>query len=59
MENITDRGYAQAKRVCKDFQIKHLGEYNDLYVQSDILLFRNICLEIYELDPEKFISALD
>ena len=59
MENITDRGYAHAKRVCKDFQIKHLGEYNDLYVQSDLLLFRNICLEIYELDPEKFISALD
>ena len=37
-----------------------------MYVQSDILLltnvfenFRNVCLEIYELDPAKFISALE
>ena len=36
--------------------VKILGEYNDLYVQSDTLLltdafenFRNMCLEIYEL----------
>ena len=42
-----------AKRVCKDFEIKNLGEYHDFYVQSDILLsadvfknFRNMCLEI-------------
>ena len=37
--------------------VKILGEYNDLYVQSDTLLltdafenFRNMCLERYELD---------
>ena len=64
MEDITDADYAQAKRVRKDFEIKHLREYHDLYVQSDTLLladvfenFRNICLEIYELDPAKFLSA--
>ena len=64
MEDITDAGYAHAKRVCKDFEIKHLREYHNLYAQSDILLlaeifenFRNICLEIYELDPAKFLSA--
>ena len=54
------------KRVCKDFEIKHLGEYPDLYVQGDILLlllahifenFRNACLKIYELDPAKLLSA--
>ena len=35
-----------------------------MYVQSDTLLlayvfenFRNMCLEIYELDPAKFLSA--
>ena len=49
MEDITD---ADAKRVCKDFEIKKLGEYHDLYVQSDTLLladlfenFRNICIK--------------
>ena len=64
MEDITDADYAHGKRVCKDFKIKNLGEYNDLYVQSDTLLLadvfkkiRNMCFEIYELDPAKFVSA--
>ena len=41
------------KGVCKDFETKIFGEYQDLYVQSDTLLladvlkiFRNMCLEI-------------
>ena len=53
MEDITDADYAHAKRDCKDFEIKYLGEYHDLYVQSDTLLladvfgnFRNMCLKI-------------
>ena len=64
MEDITDADYAHEKRVCKDFEIKNLGEYHDLYVQSNSLLladvfedFRNICLKIYELDPAKFLSV--
>ena len=64
MEDITDADYAHAKIVCKDFEIKNLGEYHDLYVQSNTLLladvfenFRNMCLEIYELDPAKCLSA--
>ena len=58
MEDITDADYVYAKKVCKDFWINNLEEYHDLYVQSDTLLladvfenFRNICLEISELDP--------
>ena len=64
MEDITVSDYAHAKRVCKDFERKNLGEYHDFYVQSHTFLladvfekFRNICLEIYETDPAKFISA--
>ena len=64
MEYITDAGYAHAKRVCKDFGIKHFGEYHDLHVESNTLLvadvfenFRNMCLKIYQLHPTKFISA--
>ena len=63
MEDITDGDYAHAKRVCKDFEIKNLGEYHDLYIQHDASLladvfdsFRNMCLEIYEHDPAKFLS---
>ena len=52
------------KRVCKDFEIKNLGEHQDLYVKNDTLLladvfenFQNVCLTIYELDPARFFSA--
>ena len=51
--------------ICKDFEIKHLGEYQDLYVKSDTLLladlfdnFQNMCLEIYQLDFARFLTAL-
>ena len=30
MGEISDADYTQAKRVCKDFEIKRLGEYHDL-----------------------------
>ena len=54
MEDVTDADYAHIKRVCKDFQIKYLGDYYDLYVPSDTLLsadvfenFRNMCVVKY------------
>ena len=31
MEDIADADYTDAKRVCKDFEIKNLGEYHDLF----------------------------
>ena len=62
MEDITDADYTDAKRVCKDFKIKNLGEYHDFYVQSDTLLlahvfqnFRNMFLEIYKLNTVCFL----
>ena len=64
MEDITDADYAYAKRVCKNFEIKNLAEYHNLYVQRNKLLladvfenFRKMCYEIYELDPAKFLPA--
>ena len=64
MESITEANYLHAKRVCKDFEIKHLGEYHDLYLNSDTLLsadvcgnFKKMCLKIYHLDSVKFLSA--
>ena len=35
MEDITNVDYAHAKRVCKDFEIKNIGEYYELHVQSN------------------------
>ena len=37
MENITYAECKHAKWVWKDFEIKNLGKYHDLYVQSDTL----------------------
>ena len=64
MEDIRDADYMHTKRVCKNFDIKNLGECHDLYLKNDTLLsadvsenLRNICLKIYELHPVKFLSA--
>ena len=32
MEDLTDPDYMHVKRVCKDFEIKNVGEYHDLYL---------------------------
>ena len=38
MEDITVADYMFAKRVCKDFEIKNLGEFHDFYLKSNVLL---------------------
>ena len=64
MKNITDADYMHGKIVCKEFEIKKIGEYHDLYLKSDTLLlagvfknFRKIHLKVHRLDPVKLISA--
>ena len=59
-----DVNYRHAKMVLKYFNNKNLGDYHDFYVQSDTLLiadvfeiFGNKCIEIYELDPARFLST--
>ena len=42
MEDIPNADYVQAKRVCKDFEIKHLGQYHDLCLKSNILLLADV-----------------
>ena len=66
MEDITHANYAHAKRVCKDFEIKILGEYHVLYDHSDTSLladlfenFRNICLKYTKLILENFFQLLE
>ena len=63
MEEISKINYRHAKKVFNKFNIKTLGEYHDLYVQSDTLLladvfesFRKLCLKAYKLDPTYFLS---
>ena len=63
-EGITDEDYVHAQKVWDTFNIQNLGEYHDLYVQSDTLQladvfenFRDKCIEICQLDPAHFLSA--
>ena len=64
LTDITDEDYAHVQKVFEELKLKNLGNYHDLYVQSNTLLladvfesFRNKCIEIYELDPTHFLSA--
>ena len=38
MEDITVADYMYAKRFCKDFEMKNLGEFHDFYLKSNVLL---------------------
>ena len=53
-----------AQKVWDVFEIKNLGEYHDLSVQTDTLLladvyekFKGKCIEIYGIDPSYFLST--
>ena len=65
MENITETDYIHANNVFETFKLNNLGDYLDLFVQSDTLLladvfenFRKACIKTYELDPAHFILLL-
>ena len=63
MEDVSDIDYRHANNVFKVFKLENLGNYHDLYVQSDTLLladvfnnFRDMYIKEYELDPAHFLS---
>ena len=42
MEDITGADYVKTKKGCKEFGKKNIGEYHDLYIQSDTLLLADL-----------------
>ena len=63
MEDIDDIDYRHSNNVFNKFKLNNLGDYHDLYVQSDTLLladvfenFRDMGLKEYELDLAHFLS---
>ena len=41
-KEITDSDFMHGKRICKNFEIKHLSEYHDLYFKRDQLLLVDV-----------------
>ena len=63
LQDISDADYVHAQKVFNEY-CTNIGDYLDLYVQTDALLladvfekFRDKCIEIYGLDPSYFYSA--
>ena len=64
LEDISDKDYLHVQKVWNVSEIRNLGEYHDLYVQTGTSLladvfekFRYTCIDIYELDRSHFLSA--
>ena len=64
MSDISRYDYEHAQKVWREFNIKNLGEYYDLYLKTDVLLlsnvfetFRNTCFGHYGLDPAHFYTS--
>ena len=63
MEDIDDVDYRHGNNVINKSRLNNLGDYHDLYVQSDTILladvfenFRDMSLKEYQLDPAHFLS---
>ena len=64
MSGVSDQDYKHVRRVWREFGLKDLGEYHDLYLKTDVILlanvfkaFRKACLDNYGLDPAHFYMA--
>ena len=64
MTNVSEGDYEHAQRVWKEFRIRNLGEYHNLYLRTDVILlsnmfeaFRDTCLEHYSLNPAHFYTS--
>ena len=64
MSSISSDDYQHAQRVWKEFRIRNLGDYHDLYLRTNVVLlanvyeaFRETCLEHYKLDPMHFYTS--
>ena len=63
-EKISDEDFEHAQKVWKEFGLKNMGDYHDLYLKTDVLLlsdvmvnFRKLCEKNYELDPAHFFTV--
>ena len=63
-KSITRAKYKELQDIWNSFSCENLGEFLEIYLESDVLMladifenFRNQCLERYHLDPANFVSG--
>ena len=57
LENITDKDYTHAQKVFEEFNLKNLGDYHDLYVQSSTLLLADV-FENFRSNVLKYMNLI-
>ena len=64
MSGISEKDHQHACKVWNKFDLKNMGDYHDLYLETDVILlanvfesFRKVCLDSYGLDPAHFYTA--
>ena len=61
--DLSNEDYLMCKKVWKEFNMKYMGDYHDLYLEKGILLlavfekFIETCLKFYGLDPHLYFSS--
>ena len=62
-EDIGVDNYKHALNVCKQLNVKNMGQYHDIYLSTDVLLltdvfeaFRETAMINYHLDPTHYVS---
>ena len=64
MSGVSDGDYEHVCSIWREFRIRNMGEYHDLYLRTDVVLLANVfkssrrvCVENYGLDPLHFYTA--
>ena len=64
MSGISEKDHQHACKVWNEFGLKNMGDYHDLYLETDVILLANVfesfrkeCLDNYGLDTAHFYTA--
>lgn len=63
-KTVSDQDYLHAQWVWDVFNIQNLGQYHDLFMETDVQIladllenFRNFCLDMYDLNAAHFYTT--
>ena len=57
LEDISDKDYEHAQKVFKEY-CTDMGDYHDLYVQTDTLLLADVFLKKVETNALKYMDLI-